>query len=92
MTKAELIDKIAEKTEGTKRESEKYFKAVIDSITEALIEGEKISILGFGTFSVSHREARDGRNPATGEVMHIEAKDVPTFKASSTLKDALNNK
>ncbi|SET41688.1 HU family DNA-binding protein [[Clostridium] polysaccharolyticum] len=90
MNKAELVAAIAEKTELSKKDSEKALKAFIDVVTEELIKGEKISLIGFGTFEVSERAAREGRNPQTGKTMQIAACKAPKFKAGKQLKDALN--
>ena len=90
MNKTELVAAIAEKTELSKKDSEKALKAFIDVVTEELIKGEKISLIGFGTFEVSERAAREGRNPQTGKTMQIAACKAPKFKAGKQLKDALN--
>lgn len=90
MNKAELVNAIAEKTELSKKDSEKALKAFIDVVTEELIKGEKIQLVGFGTFEVSERAAREGRNPQTGKTMQIAACKAPKFKAGKQLKDALN--
>ncbi|MBC8569805.1 HU family DNA-binding protein [Zongyangia hominis] len=89
MTKAELINLVAEKAEISKKESDKVVGAVIDSITEALVNGEKIQIVGFGTFEVRERGERKGRNPRTKEEITIPASKLPTFKAGKALKDAV---
>lgn len=89
MTKAELINLVAEKAEISKKESDKVVGAVIDSITEALVGGEKIQIVGFGTFEVRERGERKGRNPRTKEEITIPASKLPTFKAGKALKDAV---
>lgn len=90
MNKAELVAAIAEKTELSKKDSEKALKAFIDVVTEELIKGEKIQLVGFGTFEVSERAAREGRNPQTGETMTIAASKAPKFKAGKALKDMIN--
>ena len=90
MTKAELINLVAEKADISKKESDKVVGAVIDSITEALVKGEKIQIVGFGTFEVKERGERKGRNPRTKEEITIPASKLPTFKAGKALKDAIN--
>lgn len=90
MNKAELVAAIAEKTELSKKDSEKALKAFIDVVTEELIKGEKIQLVGFGTFEVTERAAREGRNPQTGKTMEIAACKAPKFKAGKQLKDALN--
>ena len=90
MNKAELVAAIAEKTELSKKDSEKALKAFIDVVTEELIKGEKVQLVGFGTFETSERAAREGRNPQTGKTMQIAACKAPKFKAGKQLKDALN--
>jgi DNA-binding protein HU-beta len=90
MNKAELVAAIAEKTELSKKDSEKALKAFVDVVTEELTKGEKIQLVGFGTFEVAERAAREGRNPQTGEVMKIEASKAPKFKAGKALKDIIN--
>lgn len=92
MNKTELVAAIADKTELTKKDSEKALKAFIDVVTEELKNGEKIQLVGFGTFEVSERAAREGRNPQTGETMKIEASKAPKFKAGKALKDMVNGK
>ena len=91
MTKAELVAAIAEKGGyTTKKDAEKALAAVVDTITDALKKGDKVSLVGFGTFEVRHRAAKEGINPATKKPIHVEAKDVPAFKAGKALKDAVN--
>ena len=90
MNKAELVAAIAERTELSKKDSEKALKAFIDVITDELKKGEKVQLVGFGTFEVSKRAAREGRNPQTGKTMKIEASLAPKFKAGKALKDAVN--
>lgn len=90
MNKTELIAAISEKTELSKKDSEKALKAFIEVVTEELKKGEKIQLVGFGTFEVSDRAARDGRNPQTGEIMPIPASKAPKFKAGKALKDEIN--
>lgn len=92
MNKTELVAAIAEKTELTKKDSEKALKAFIDVVTEELKSGEKIQLVGFGTFEVSKRAARTGKNPQTGKAIKIAACKAPKFKAGKALKDAVNNK
>ena len=87
MNKTELVAAIAEQTELSKKDAEKAVNAVIDSISEGLKAGEKIQLVGFGTFEVRERAAREGKNPATGEAIHIAASKVPAFKAGKALKD-----
>lgn len=90
MNKAELVAAIAEKTELSRKDSEKALKAFIDVVAEELKKGEKIQLVGFGTFEVANRAAREGRNPKSGEVMSIPASKAPKFKAGKALKDAIN--
>ena len=90
MNKTELIAAVAEKAEISKKDSEKALKAFIDVVTEQLKAGDKVQVVGFGTFEVSERAAREGRNPQTGETMKIEACKAPKFKAGKALKDAVN--
>ena len=90
MNKAELITAVAENADMTKKDAEKVIKAFIDVVTEELKKGEKVQVVGFGTFEVSNRAAREGRNPQTGKTMNIEACKAPKFKAGKALKDAVN--
>ena len=90
MNKAELVAAIAEKTELSKKDSEKALKAFIDVVTEELTKGEKVQLVGFGTFEVSERAAREGRNPQNGQTMTIAASKAPKFKAGKALKDIIN--
>ena len=90
MNKTELIESIATKTEMTKTDVDKVVTALVDVVTEALANGDKVSLKGFGNFEVRTRSGRMGRNPKTGEVMEISASKVPAFKESSTLKNAVN--
>lgn len=87
MNKSELVDLVAEKAGMSKKDSEKAVKAVLDGITDGLVKGEKVQLVGFGTFEVRHRKEREGRNPATGEKIKIEALKVPAFKPGKALKD-----
>ena len=94
MNKTEFIAKIAERmtteeTKMTKKAAGEYLDAVIETITEAMVAGEDVKIAGFGAFTVVERASREGRNPQTGEAMHIEASKAPKFKPSSTLKAAV---
>jgi DNA-binding protein HU-beta len=89
MTKAELINAVAEKSDLTKKDSEKAVSAVIDAITEALVSGDKVSLVGFGTFEVKSRAARKGINPRTKEPMPIPASKLPAFKAGKALKESV---
>ena len=90
MTKADLVNSIAEKAGLNKAEAEKALKAFTDAVTDALKAGEKVSLVGFGTFSVGERAARTGQNPQTGAKIQIPAAKVPKFKAGKALKDAIN--
>lgn len=90
MTKSELINQIAEKSELTKKDAEKAFSAVVSSITDALVSGEKVQIVGFGTFEVRDRKEKLSKNPQTGETITVPAKKAPAFKAGKALKDAVN--
>lgn len=90
MTKAELINQIAEKSELTKKDAEKAFSAVVSTITEALVKGDKVQIVGFGTFEVRDRKEKQSKNPQTGETITVPAKKAPAFKAGKALKDAVN--
>ncbi len=90
MTKTELVNAIAEKSELSKSDSEKALKAFVDTVTEVLQQGDKIAMVGFGTFSVGDRAARVGKNPQTGAAINIPAAKVPKFKAGKALKDSVN--
>ena len=90
MNKTELVAAIAEQAELSKKDSEKALKAFIDVVTDELKKGEKIQLVGFGTFEVIESAAREGRNPLTGEKMSIKASKAPKFKAGKALKDAVN--
>ena len=90
MNKTELIAAIAEKTELSRKDAEKALKAFTEVVEEELKKGEKIQLVGFGTFEVSERAAREGRNPQTGDTMQIAASKSPKFKAGKALKDAIN--
>ncbi len=90
MNKTELVSSVAEKAEITKKDAEKVVSALLDSIKDALAAGDKVQLVGFGTFEVRERAARTGRNPKTGEEIKIAATKVPAFKAGKTLKDAVN--
>ena len=90
MNKAELVAAVAERTELSKKDAEKALKAFVDVVAEELKKGEKIQLVDFGTFEVSERAAREGRNPANGQPMQIAASKAPKFKAGKALKDAIN--
>lgn len=87
MTKAELVNAVAEKAGLEKKAADKAVKAVIDSISDALVAGDKVALIGFGTFEVRSRAATTSKNPRTGEVIKVPAKKVPAFKAGKGLKD-----
>ena len=90
MNKTELVAAIAEKADLSKKDSEKALKAFVDVVTAQLKADQKVQLVGFGTFEVSERAAREGRNPQTGETMTIEASKSPKFKAGKALKDMMN--
>ena len=90
MNKTELVAAISEKTELTKKDSEKALKALIDVVAEELKKGEKVQLVGFGTFEVSERAARTGKNPQTGAEIKIAACKAPKFKAGKALMDSVN--
>jgi len=90
VTKADLVNSIAEKAGLNKADAEKALKAFTDAVTDALKAGEKVSLVGFGTFSVGDRAARQGQNPQTGAKINIPAAKVPKFKAGKALKEAIN--
>ena len=92
MNKTEFITALAEKTGMKKTEAEKAVKGFTELIAETLRDGEKVSLVGFGTFEVLEREAREGRNPRTGKTMTIPASKAPKFKAGRGLKEAMNEK
>jgi len=87
MNKVTLISKIAEKSGLSKKQAEVALAAFIDSVTEALKEGDKVQLMGFGTFEIKERGARTGRNPATGETIDIPASKAPAFKAGKGFRD-----
>ena len=91
MNKNELVASLAEKTGLKKTEVEKVLKAFTETVTDELKKGEKVQLVGFGTFETATREAREGRNPRTGATMKIAATKAPKFKAGKALKDAVNN-
>ena len=90
MTKNELISKVAGQTGYTKKDTGAVIDAVVEAIIDTVASGEKISIVGFGTFEVTERAARTGRNPQTGEAIEIAASKSPKFKAGSAFKTAVN--
>lgn len=89
MTKTEFVARIAEKTGSTKADAEKGVNAFLEAVTEALRSGDKVSFAGFGSFEVTERAAREGRNPQTGETMQLKASKAPKFKAGKVLKEAV---
>lgn len=90
MKKVELIEAVAAKAGITKADAGRAVDATIATITEALVKGDKVPLVGFGTFAISERAARTGRNPQTGETVQIAARKAVTFKAGAALKDAVN--
>ena len=90
MNKTELIAAVAESAALSKKDAEKAVNAVVDAIKGALVDGDKVQLVGFGTFEVRARGARTGKNPRTGEAIKIAASKVPAFKAGKALKDAIN--
>ena len=90
MNKTELVAAMAEQTNLSKKDAEAALKAFVDVVSEELKKGEKVQLVGFGTFEVSERAAREGRKPQTGETMEIKASKTPKFKAGKALKDMMN--
>ncbi|MBR2404781.1 MAG: HU family DNA-binding protein [Clostridia bacterium] len=89
MNKSELIAKIAEKSELSKKDAEKALNAFVDSVTDALVAGDKVVLVGFGSFETKKRAARKGKNPQTGAEIDIPATTVPAFKVGKALKEAV---
>lgn len=89
MNKAELVSEVAERAGMTKKEAERAVSAVVEAIEAALTKGERVSLVGFGTFEVRERAARTGRNPRTGATLEISGSKVPAFKAGKALKDLI---
>lgn len=89
MNKTELIAAVAAKSELSKKDAEKAVKAVFDAVTDELKAGNKVQLIGFGTFEVRERAAKEARNPRTGETVKVDACKVPAFKAGAALKDAV---
>ncbi|MGM0689173.1 MAG: HU family DNA-binding protein [Bacillota bacterium] len=87
MNRSELVDLVAEKAELSRKDSDKALRAVFDAITESLAKGEKVQLVGFGTFEVRNRKEREGRNPLTGEKITVKAQKSPAFKPGKALKD-----
>ena len=90
MTKAELIKKVAEEAKLTQKQAAAAVDCGIDAVVNAVAAGEKVALIGFGTFEKKHRDARVGRNPATGEAMKFAASNTPVFKAGKAFKDKVN--
>ncbi|MER2492777.1 HU family DNA-binding protein [Catenovulum sediminis] len=90
MNKSELVKRIADDADIAQNSANKALTALIDTITTELSEGGKVDLIGFGSFSLKHRNARTGRNPSTGEPIEIAAANVPSFKPGKALKDACN--
>ncbi len=90
MNKTEFIAAVAAQAELSKKDAEKAVNAALAVTTDALAKGDKVQLVGFGTFEVRERSAREGKNPRTGEVIKIEASKVPAFKAGKALKDVVN--
>ena len=90
MNKSELVELIATRADISKSTAGDALEAVLDGITGSLASGNNVTLVGFGTYSVSHRKAREGRNPRTGETIQIKASNIAKFKAGKALKDALN--
>ena len=92
MTKSELIQRLAERNPHLYlRDIEKIVETVFEEITQALVDGDRVELRGFGAFSVKHRDARTGRNPRTGETVQVEAKRLPFFKTGKALREDLNS-
>lgn len=90
MNKGEFVDAVAAKGDMSKADASSAVDAVLEAVTEAMKQGDQVTLVGFGTFLVRKREARTGRNPRTGEPLQIAASNVPSFKAGKALKDAVN--
>ncbi len=89
MNKTELVAAVAEKAALSKKDAEKAVKAVLDTVEESLKKGDKVQLIGFGTFEVRERAAKEARNPRTGETVKVPAAKVPAFKAGAALKEAV---
>lgn len=92
MNKSELVAAMAEKSGLAKKDAEAAFNAFTESVADALKKGDKVQLIGFGTFDIAERAAREGKNPQTGEKIKIKASKAPKFKAGQALKDAVNKK
>lgn len=91
MTKAELVEQVSEHIDLTKKQTEVIVNILFNSITEALSQGDKVELRGFGSFRIRNRNPREGRNPKTGDAVHIPAKKVPFFKAGKELREMVDN-
>ena len=91
MTKAELVERVAEEINLTKKQTETIVNILFNSIIEALSQGDKVELRGFGSFRIRQRNPREGRNPKTGDAVHIPAKQVPFFKAGKELREMVDN-
>jgi len=91
MTKAELVEKVADKIQLTQKQTETVVNILLNSITEALSEGDKVELRGFGSFRIRNRNPREGRNPKTGDTVQIPAKRVPFFKAGKELREMVDS-
>jgi len=90
MNKAELIAQVAEKSDLTKKDAERAVSALIETVEEALVRGDRVQLVGFGTFEIRERAARKGRNPQTGREINIAATRVPVFKAGKSLREVIS--
>lgn len=90
MNRSEFISALSERAEVTKKDADKVLTAFMDTVKETLAAGDKVQLIGFGTFEVTERAAREGRNPKTGETVHISESKSPKFKAGKSLKDFVN--
>ena len=90
MNKSEFVDAVAQAAGFTKADATKAVDAIVETVSTTLKNGDSISLVGFGTFAVKHREARTGRNPRTGEAIQIKVSNIPSFKAGKALKEAVN--
>lgn len=90
MNRGQVIEKMAEKSGLSVKDAEKAYKAFVETVIEGLRDGDKLQLVGFGTFDIGERSAREGRNPQTGETIQIAASKTPRFKAGKALKDAVN--
>ncbi len=89
MNKSQLVDYIADSVDCTKADAERMINAFTEAVTKTLVKGDKVALTGFGTFSITHRKARDARNPRTGAVVHVKAMNTAKFKVGKKLKEAV---